>query len=84
LRTWRRASIWCGGQWERLVRVRDLTSPSARKDSRRRMAGGEVAVGDGGDVHAYTKKGQQPGRSENKGDRLNQPENFGLGRARQG
>src|ERR1700730_16582149 len=34
-----------GFQWERLARVRFFTLPFSRKDSRRRMAGGELRLG---------------------------------------
>ena len=41
----RRTSRRALGQEERLRRVRFLTLPFSRKDSRRRMAGGEVRLG---------------------------------------
>src|SRR5205823_2815235 len=34
-----------GFQWERLARVRFFTLPFSRKDSRRRMAGGDLRLG---------------------------------------
>src|SRR5665647_1229022 len=49
----RKASMRWGGQEEMLAMVRFLTLPFSRKDSRMRMAGGEVRVGDFPDVRAY-------------------------------
>src|SRR5579884_90114 len=39
------AAKQAAGQWERLARVRFLTLPFWRKDSRRRRAGGELRLG---------------------------------------
>ena len=41
----RRPSTSVGGHLERLARVRFLTLPAARKDSRRSTAGGELRLG---------------------------------------
>src|SRR5215469_10931383 len=48
----RKVSIFSGGQEERLAKVRWRVLLPSRQPSRRRIAGGGVAVGDDGDVHA--------------------------------
>src|SRR5450759_1517973 len=54
-KTERRASTLAGGQWERLARVRLRTLPSRRKDSRRRMAGGELRLGTEADHGCFAR-----------------------------